>query len=275
MSRPMVRRDVPGLSLSRQCEVLSISRSSLSCKPKGESAETLALTRRLDELFLRYPFHGSRQMVRHRVRRLMRLQAVCRAPPEPASRARRRASAPCRHSSAAGGGRRRPTGRASRRPGSPSRPGPGARAGRGGPRRPGGQGETSPCRAPERRRPGSHGRSPGRALRSPSELRSGTSAGCAARRVRCRRSRMAPASRVSRRQSAASAIRSSMIPTREDPGRRLATGRATALAPLRLPASPSPPQNACGSLPVVAACRGIGVLLLAVVVNHREYPTPT
>ncbi len=83
MSRPMVRRDVPGLSLSRQCEVLSISRSSLYCKPKGESAETLALMRRLDELFLRYPFHGSRQMVRHRVRRLMRLmglQAVCRAP---------------------------------------------------------------------------------------------------------------------------------------------------------------------------------------------------
>ena len=98
MSRPerraMVRRDVPGLSLSRQCEVLSISRSSLYYKPKGESAETLALMRRIDELFLRYPFYGSRQMVRHlwrdgirvgrhRVRRLMRLmglQAVYRAP---------------------------------------------------------------------------------------------------------------------------------------------------------------------------------------------------
>ncbi len=33
-------------------------------------------------------------------------------------------------------------------------------------------------------------------------------------------------------------------------------------------------SNACGRLPVVAACRGIGGLLLAVVVNHREYPTP-
>ena len=89
-----MRRDVPGLSLSRQCDVLSISRSSLYYAPQGESAENLALMRRIDELFLKYPFYGSRQMVRHlwrdgirvgrhRVRRLMRLmglQAIYRAP---------------------------------------------------------------------------------------------------------------------------------------------------------------------------------------------------
>ena len=85
--KAMVRRDIPGLSLSRQCEVLSISRSSFYYTPKGESAENLALMRRIDELFLKYPFYGSRQMVRqlrreglcigrHRVRRLMRLMGL-------------------------------------------------------------------------------------------------------------------------------------------------------------------------------------------------------
>ena len=90
----MISRDHPGLSLSRQCQVLAISRSSFYYTPKGESAENLALMRRIDELFLKYPFYGSRQMVRqlrregvfvgrHRVRRLMRLmglQAIYQAP---------------------------------------------------------------------------------------------------------------------------------------------------------------------------------------------------
>jgi len=44
------------LSLSRQCKLLSISRSSTYYRPKGESAETLALMRRIDELFMAYPF---------------------------------------------------------------------------------------------------------------------------------------------------------------------------------------------------------------------------
>ncbi len=90
----MVRRDHPELSLSRQCQVLSISRSSLYYTPKGESVENLALMRRIDELFLKYPFYGSRQMARHlrregicigrhRARRLMRLmglEAIYQAP---------------------------------------------------------------------------------------------------------------------------------------------------------------------------------------------------
>jgi putative transposase len=90
----MIRRDHPRLSLSRQCRLLRVSRSSLYQRPKGESAENLALMRRIDELFLNYPFYGSRQMVRHlwregvgvgrhRVRRLMRLmglQAIYQAP---------------------------------------------------------------------------------------------------------------------------------------------------------------------------------------------------
>ena len=84
----MIRRDHPRLSLSRQCRLLSVSRSSLYHRPKGENAQNLGLMRRIDELFLKYPFYGSRQMVRHlwregicvgrhRVRRLMRLMGVC------------------------------------------------------------------------------------------------------------------------------------------------------------------------------------------------------
>lgn len=92
--KAMITRDHPELSLSRQCELVAISRSSLYYAPLGESAENLALMRRIDELFLKYPFYGSRQMVRHlrrdgviagrhRVRRLMRLmglEAIYRAP---------------------------------------------------------------------------------------------------------------------------------------------------------------------------------------------------
>ena len=59
--RPMVTRPHP-LSLSRQCRLLSIGRSSLYYTPKGESAESLALMQRIDELFpsvLRSPPDGS------------------------------------------------------------------------------------------------------------------------------------------------------------------------------------------------------------------------
>jgi len=102
--KAMISRDHPGLSLSRQCRVLAISRSSIYYAPKGESPENLALMRRIDELFMKYPFYGSRQMVRqllrdgiavgrHRVRRLMRLmglEAIYQAPrtsdPHPAHR---------------------------------------------------------------------------------------------------------------------------------------------------------------------------------------------
>jgi putative transposase len=102
--KALIRRDRPELSLSRQCEILAISRSSFYYTPKGESPENLALMRRIDELYLKYPFYGSRQMVRqlrragvrvgrHRVRRLMRLmglEAIYQAPrtstPHPAHR---------------------------------------------------------------------------------------------------------------------------------------------------------------------------------------------
>jgi hypothetical protein len=70
------------LSISAQCRLLSISRSSFYYAPQPESDETLALMRVIDAAFLDTPWYGSRQMVRHlrrqgvnigrrRVRRLM------------------------------------------------------------------------------------------------------------------------------------------------------------------------------------------------------------
>jgi putative transposase len=92
--RARIEAGHPKLSLSRQCRLLRVSRSSLYHKPKGESEGNRALMRRLDELFMAHPFYGSRQMVRHlrregvrvgrhRVRRLMRLmglEAIYQAP---------------------------------------------------------------------------------------------------------------------------------------------------------------------------------------------------
>ena len=92
--RKMIERDYENLSLSRQCTLLGLSRSALYYTPVGESAANLALMRRIDELYLQYPFYGARQMVRHlaregvtvgrhRVRRLMRLlglEAIYRKP---------------------------------------------------------------------------------------------------------------------------------------------------------------------------------------------------
>lgn len=92
--KALIRRDHPVLGLSRQCQILSISWSSLYYAPRGESTENLALMRRIDALFLKYPFYGSRQMTRqlrpdgirvgrHRIRRLVRLmglEAIYQAP---------------------------------------------------------------------------------------------------------------------------------------------------------------------------------------------------
>ena len=102
--RALVRRAHPELSVSRQCRLLSVGRSSLYYTTRGESEETLALMRRIDALFLKHPFYGARQMVRHlrregvrigrrragRLMRLLGLQAIYRAPrlsaPHPAHR---------------------------------------------------------------------------------------------------------------------------------------------------------------------------------------------
>jgi putative transposase len=82
------------ISLSRQCKILRISRSSLYYTPIGFSAKTLELMRQIDRVFTQYPFFGSRQIAaylprkgyhagRHRIRRLMKvmgLEAIYKRP---------------------------------------------------------------------------------------------------------------------------------------------------------------------------------------------------
>ncbi len=78
----MIEPDHPGLSVVRQCELVSISRSGFYRQPAGETPLTLELMRLIDAQFLETPWYGSRQMMRHlrregfavgrkRVRRLM------------------------------------------------------------------------------------------------------------------------------------------------------------------------------------------------------------
>ena len=80
--RGLIEPEHGQLSIVRQCELVSISRSSFYYQPAGETAETLALMRLIDAQFLETPWYGSRQMARHlrrdghevgrkRVRRLM------------------------------------------------------------------------------------------------------------------------------------------------------------------------------------------------------------
>lgn len=75
------------VTISKQCDLLSISRSGWYYDPKGESPLNLHLMRLIDEQFLETPYYGSRQMARHlqrqgynvgrhRVRRLMRLMGI-------------------------------------------------------------------------------------------------------------------------------------------------------------------------------------------------------
>jgi putative transposase len=77
----------PELSLRRQCELVGISRSGFYYDPVPESAENLALMRRLDELHLKHPAYGSRRLTvmlrregqevnRKRVGRLLELMGV-------------------------------------------------------------------------------------------------------------------------------------------------------------------------------------------------------
>ena len=80
--RQIIEPRHPQLSIVRQCELVSISRSGFYHRPAGETALNLELMRRIDVQFLETPWYGSRQMARHlrreghmvgrkRIRRLM------------------------------------------------------------------------------------------------------------------------------------------------------------------------------------------------------------
>ncbi len=59
--RELVEPEHPGLSILRQCALLSISRAHDYGPVRGESAENLGLMRVIDAQFLETPWYGSRR----------------------------------------------------------------------------------------------------------------------------------------------------------------------------------------------------------------------
>ena len=75
------------LPVTRQCDLLDLSRSSVYYTPTPLSAKDMGLMRQIDEIHLAYPFYGSRKIRnelwagghdvgRDRVRRLMRRMGI-------------------------------------------------------------------------------------------------------------------------------------------------------------------------------------------------------
>jgi putative transposase len=92
--RAKLDRDHPQLSIRRQCAMLGLARSGLYRLPPPANDDDLALMRRIDELFTRWPFLGSRRMTamlradgipinRKRVQRLMRRMGIAALGPKP------------------------------------------------------------------------------------------------------------------------------------------------------------------------------------------------
>src|SRR5262245_56506557 len=84
----MIDSDHRSLSIARQCQLLSISRSGFYYQPSGESELNLTLMRLIDEQNMRTPYYGARQMARYlrregyvvgrkRIRRLMQKMGLC------------------------------------------------------------------------------------------------------------------------------------------------------------------------------------------------------
>lgn len=82
-----------GLSVSRQCQLLGIARSSFDYRPRPEAAEELDLLQRLDRIFTDHPVYGSRRLQvalaregttvgRRRIQRLMKKLGLCAVRPK-------------------------------------------------------------------------------------------------------------------------------------------------------------------------------------------------
>jgi putative transposase len=83
----LIDHDEPALPVVAQCRLLKVARSTLYYQPVPVIADDLTVTRRMDELHLAWPFHGSRRMAavlrregwavnRKRAKRLMRVMGL-------------------------------------------------------------------------------------------------------------------------------------------------------------------------------------------------------
>jgi len=93
--RQLVVASHPGLSLTKQCELLDISRTHVYYKPRGESALNEQLMKCIDRYFLLHPYYGVERMVDYlnkdlgyrvnekRVRRLYKIMNLKTIYPKP------------------------------------------------------------------------------------------------------------------------------------------------------------------------------------------------
>jgi putative transposase len=92
--RATIEPDHPELSVTRQCQLVGLARSSYYYQPVAASAEELTLLRLLDEQYTRTPFYGVRRMTwvlrqqgyavnPKRVRRLLRTLGLAALAPQP------------------------------------------------------------------------------------------------------------------------------------------------------------------------------------------------
>jgi putative transposase len=90
----MLDRADKALSVRRQCALVGVARSGVYRTRKPANDNSVALMRRIDELFTAWPFLGSRRMTamlraegvfvnRKRVQRLMRLMGIAALGPRP------------------------------------------------------------------------------------------------------------------------------------------------------------------------------------------------
>lgn len=92
--RSLVEPEHPEISVRRQCDLLGLNRSNVYYSPTGESEFNRDLMLRIDKLYTRWPFYGSRRITaelqadgldvnRKRVQRLMRVMGIQAIYPRP------------------------------------------------------------------------------------------------------------------------------------------------------------------------------------------------
>jgi putative transposase len=90
----MVEQGAEAPRLFQQCQILSLSRASLYYQPVATSAKEIAIKHRIDEIYTKHPFYGSRRITaqlvreknmvnRKRVQRYMREMAIAGIYPGP------------------------------------------------------------------------------------------------------------------------------------------------------------------------------------------------
>lgn len=91
----MIQPTHPTLSVRRQCEIIGLARSTFDYQPAAADDETLRLMRAIDELAVRFPCWGSRNVLLElrslgwlvnrkriqRLRRIMRIESLAPKPP--------------------------------------------------------------------------------------------------------------------------------------------------------------------------------------------------